>query len=230
MKRLKDTAIEVVAATVPVTLVVIILHFSLVHFPTEFLVRFLIGAVMVTIGLSFFLYGVHIGLLPVGEHIGSIVTKSGKIWLVIAFSATLGILVTVAEPNVRVLALQFDTVSGGEISKNLLILTIALGAAFYLVLGLLRIIKGIPVGYLFLITYCLIFLAILFAPAKYVPLAFDSGGVTTGAVTVPFFLALGAGVTSALGGSRSSTDSFGLIGLSSAGTILVVLLLGVMLG
>ena len=230
MNYLKETALEVVYAVLPITIVVIILQYTLIFLPTELFVRFLLGTVMVTLGLIFFLMGVHIGLLPVGELIGASLPKSGKVSLVVFFGFLLGFVVTVAEPDVRVLAIQVDLVSGGEISSNLLIYTVALGVAIFVALAMVRIIYNISITYLLMAGYGLIFLLAAFTPSRYVPISFDAGGVTTGPMAVPFILALGVGVASVLRGKTASSDGFGLVALASIGPVLAVLMLGVIFG
>jgi hypothetical protein len=230
MKNIKETIHEVVYAVLPVTIVVIILQFTLLWLPLEIFLQFLVGAVMVSVGLIMFLFGAHLGLLPIGEMIGSSLPKMGKAWLVVFFGALLGFVVTVAEPDVRVLATQVDLVSGGEISKNLLIYTVAMGVAIFVGLAMLRIILSVPITYLLVAGYGVVFLLAAFTPAHFVPISFDAGGVTTGPMTVPFILALGVGVATVLGGKSTSTDGFGLVALASIGPILAVLILGVIFG
>ncbi|GAE33303.1 DUF1538 domain-containing protein [Halalkalibacter akibai] len=230
MQNIKDTVKEVVYAIIPLSLVVIVLQITIIGMPTEVFVQFLIGVVMVSIGLILFLLGVHIGLLPVGEMIGAALPKMGKAWLVVFFGFLLGFVATVAEPDVRVLALQVDIVSDGVISSNLLIYTVALGVAIFVGLAMLRILLKIPITYLLIGGYGLVFLLASFTPAHFVPISFDAGGVTTGPMTVPFILALGVGVASVLRGKSASTDGFGLVALASIGPILAVLMLGVVYG
>jgi hypothetical protein len=192
--------------------------------------QFLVGLVMVTVGLTLFLWGVQVAMLPIGELIGASLPKMGKAWLVVFFGILLGFAATVAEPDVRVLAMQVDQVSGGDISKNLLIYTVAAGVAFFVGLAMLRIILSIPITYLLVTGYALVFLLAAFTPNHFVPVSFDAGGVTTGPMTVPFILALGVGVASVLGGKTASADGFGLVALASIGPILAVMLLGIFYG
>jgi hypothetical protein len=230
MQSIKDISSEIIYAVLPLTVVVIILQFTLIWLPFEVFVQFLIGVVMVTIGLILFLIGVHLGLLPIGEMIGSALPKTGKISLVVLFAFLMGFVVTVAEPDVRVLATQIDLVSQGEISKNLLILVVALGVAIFVGLAMLRIILSIPITYVLVVGYGLVFLLAAFTPPNFVPISFDAGGVTTGPMTVPFILALGVGVARVLGGKSTSADGFGLVALASIGPVLAVMLLGVIFG
>lgn len=230
MQSIKDTIHEVIFAVLPVTVVVFILQFTLIWLPMEVFLQFLVGLVMVTVGLILFLVGVHLGLLPIGEMIGSALPNTGKASLVILFGFLMGFVVTVAEPDVRVLATQIDLVSQGEISKNLLIFVVALGVAIFVGLAMLRIILNIPIHYILIIGYGLIFILAAFTPPHFVPISFDAGGVTTGPMTVPFILALGVGVARVLGGQSASADGFGLVALASIGPVLAVMLLGVIFG
>ncbi|WP_368505131.1 DUF1538 domain-containing protein [Alkalihalophilus sp. As8PL] len=230
MQNIKDTVKEVVYAIIPLSLVVIVLQFTMIGMPMEMFMQFIMGVIFVSIGLILFLLGVHIGLLPVGEMIGSALPKMGKAWLVVFFGFLLGFVATVAEPDVRVLAIQVDLVSDGIISRNILIYTVALGVAIFVGLAMLRILLNFPITYLLVGGYGLVFLLAAFTPAQFIPISFDAGGVTTGPMTVPFILALGVGVASVLRGKSASTDGFGLVALASIGPILAVLVLGVIYG
>jgi len=230
MESIKETVLEIVFAVLPITVLVIILQFTLIGLPLEVFLQFLIGVVMVSVGLILFLIGVHLGLLPMGEMIGAALPNTGKISLVVLFAFLMGFVVTVAEPDVRVLATQIDVVSQGEISKNLLIFVVALGVAIFVGLAMLRIILKIPITYILVVGYGLIFLLAAFTPPNFVPISFDAGGVTTGPMTVPFILALGVGVARVLGGKSTSADGFGMVALASIGPVLAIMLLGVIFG
>ncbi|ADU30511.1 DUF1538 domain-containing protein [Evansella cellulosilytica] len=230
MQDLKDTIKEVIYAVLPLTIVVIILQFTIIWLPLEAFLQFLIGVVLVSVGLVLFLLGVHVGLLPVGEMIGSTLPKTKKLSIILFFGFLLGFVVTVAEPDVRVLALQVDQVSGGEISRNILVYSVALGVGIFVMLAMLRIVFNISITYLLVAGYGIVFLLAAFTPASFIPISFDAGGVTTGPMTVPFILALGVGVASVIRGKTSSSDSFGLVALASIGPIIAVLILGVIYG
>lgn len=227
MHDIKETIREVLLAVLPITTVVVVLQFALLRLPAAIFFQFLIGLVMVTIGLILFLIGVQVGLLPLGELIGAALPRTGKAWLVVFFGFILGFAATVAEPDVRVLAMQVDLVSEGEISRHLLVNTVALGVGIFVGLAMLRIILDVPITHLLMAGYGLVFLLAAFTPVHYLPISFDAGGVTTGPLTVPFILALGVGVASVLRGKTASTDGFGLVALASIGPILAVMLLGV---
>ncbi len=230
MESLKKTALEVVLAVLPVTVVVVLLQLAIIRLPWVDFAQFLVGVVMVTAGLILFLLGVHFGLLPIGELIGSLLPRLGKVWLVVFFGFLFGFVVTVAEPDVRVLALQVDLVSGGDISRNLLVYAVALGVALFVGISMMRIIFNVPLTYLLIVGYGIVFAMAALSPSHFMPLSFDAGGVTTGPLTVPFVLALGVSVATVMGGRSASADGFGLIALASIGPILTVMLLGVIFG
>jgi hypothetical protein len=173
---------------------------------------------------------VHIGLLPIGEMIGSALPRMGRVWLIVLISFVLGFVVTVAEPDVRVLANYVDTVSDGEVNRHLLIYTVALGLAIFVGLAVLRIIFDIPIKYLLTGGYLLIFGLAYFVPEQFVSISFDAGGVTTGPLAVPFILAYGIGVAAVLGGRKTTDSGFGLVALASIGPVLAVLILGIIYG
>nr|PZN04721.1 MAG: DUF1538 domain-containing protein [Bacillota bacterium] len=225
--NIKDTAKEVFLAVAPIAALVILLQVTLARLPAEVFMNFIGGAVLVMLGLTLFLLGVNVGFLPIGEMIGSSLVTKGKLWLILVAGFVLGFVVTVAEPDVQVLAQQVDSVTNGSISKLAVVSFIALGVGIFVALALLRIFLDIPIKYLFIAGYILAFAVALFSVPEFVPVAFDSGGVTTGPMTVPFILALGVGVASVIGKKNASSDSFGLVGLASLGPILAVLLMGV---
>ncbi|WAA13536.1 DUF1538 domain-containing protein [Fervidibacillus halotolerans] len=227
MENIKETILEVVKSVLPITMIIFILQFTIIWLPLEMFLQFLIGVMMVSIGLILFLLGVNIGLEKVGEFIGAALPKTKKISVVIFFGFLLGVIVTVAEPDVRVLATQVDIVSGGDIPKSILILSVGLGVGIFTVLALLRIVFNWNMALLLAIGYGFVFLLAPFTPASFVPISFDSGGVTTGPLTVPFILSLGIGIVNVVKGKSASSDGFGLVGLASIGPILAVLLLGV---
>lgn len=226
----KENLKEVSLAVLPITLVVILLQVFFVSLPWETFAPFLIGTAMVLSGLFLFLQGVKIGLLPMGEAVGSELPKHGSLFFLLFFAFVLGFVVTVAEPDVRVLALQVEHVSAGMIGSNLLILTVALGVAFFVALAMLRIVFRVPIAWLYGVSYLLIIALSYVTPEAFVPVAFDSGGVTTGPVTVPFILALGMGTVSVMGGRSSFGDGFGLVGLASIGPVIGLMILGMIYG
>ncbi len=227
VKEVKDTIREVLSAIVPITTVVIVLHLTLIKLPPNVFGQLLIGAIFVFLGMFFFLYGVNIGLLPMGRLLGSELPAKGSIVFFVIASFLLGMAITVADPDVMVLANQVASVSDGEISRLLLILVVAIGMGFFITVAMVRIVLGVPIKYLLAGGYGLLLVLSLFAPANFVPISFDSGAVATGPLIVPFVLSLGLGTASVLQGRSPLQDGFGLMGLASLGPILAVMLLGV---
>lgn len=223
----KETVNEVVRSVLPITAAVILLQITVVRQPwSEFLI-FLFSVLMTMAGLTLFLIGVKESLLAIGELVGKSLLQSGKLWFIVAFAIAVGFAVTVAEPGVQVLANQVDVVSGGEISRYLLVAVVALGVGIYLALAMLRVIFNILLLKLLLVGYILVFALAIFTAPEFLAVSFDAGGATTGPVTVPFILSLGVGVSAIRGSRTASQDSFGFVGLGSVGPILAVLLLGV---
>lgn len=225
--NIKETVLEVVYSILPVTILVTVLQFTIVKLPSSMFVKFIGGSIMVMLGLILFMIGVKAGFIPVGELIGSALVRKGKLRLIILFGFILGFVVTIADPDVQILAKQVSDVSQGEIGRLLLIIPVAIGLGIFLAIAFTRIFVNIPIKYFFIVGYSLAFIIGIFAPSEYFAVSFDAGGVTTGPMIVSFIVALGVGVTSVTSKKGSSGDSFGLLGLSCIGPILAVLLLGV---
>lgn len=232
MQTVKDTIWEVVYAILPITLLVLVLQYTLIWLPFESVLQFLIGVIFVSVGLVLFLIGVHIGLLPVGEMIGSALPKTGKVWMILFFSFVLGFAVTVAEPDVHVLAGYVDQVSDGSIAKWTLIIPVAIGLGVFVSLSMARIILRISIKWVLIAGYSIVFALASspWMPADFIPISFDAGGVTTGPMAVPFILAFGVGVASVLRSDDKAADGFGLVALASIGPLIAVLLLGIFYG
>ena len=182
---------------------------------------FLMGAVLLVVGMLFFNVGVDLSMTPMGERVGTIMTKSKSLIIVILISFIMGFVITVSEPDLQVLAQQVPSV------PNLtLILAVAAGVGTFLVFALLRMLFGIALPRLLVLFYVIIFALTLFVPADFLAVAYDSGGVTTGPMTVPFIMAFGIGVSAIRNDKHAADDSFGLVAMCSIGPILAVLLLG----
>jgi hypothetical protein len=227
---MKDVWRETRQAVLPLAAVVLILQTLVLSMPFAVIARFVLGAAMVMAGLLLFLKGVRIGLLPMGQAIGAELPKKATLGWLLVLAFVLGFAVTVAEPDVRVLAYQVDYVSGGEIGRSLLVLSVALGVGISVALAMLRILLGVPIAWILAAGYAGVLVLSFFVPASFLPVAFDAGGVTTGPVTVPFILALGIGVVSVLGGRTAIGDGFGIVGIASIGPIVGVMLLGILYG
>ncbi len=225
----KKTCIEVLKAISPIVLVILLVEIIFIGISPESLARFLIGTLMVAFGFVFFLSGVKIGLLPMGEAIGSELPKSASLLLIIGIAFVFGFFATVAEPDVQVLSSMIDIASNGEIGRGMLLGIIGIGVGFFVAMAMLRIVLGVPIAYLLAAGYIAVIMLAIWIPPTYLAISFDAGGVTTGPLTVPFILALGLGVSSVLGGRSKLSDGFGLIGLASIGPILGVMVMGVLI-
>ena len=211
---------EALASVLPITLIVLFLCFTAAPVPTDVLLAFLMGAVLLILGMGLFTLGADTAMLPIGERVGAQMTKSRKLWVVVSVSLLIGIIVTISEPDLQVLAGQVP-----GIPNAVLIGAVAVGVGIFLVVALLRILFQIPLNGLLIASYIVIFALAAFAPKDFLAVAFDSGGVTTGPMTVPFIMALGLGVSSTRSDGKAGEDSFGLVALCSIGPILAVLVL-----
>ncbi|MGN0625581.1 MAG: DUF1538 domain-containing protein [Oscillospiraceae bacterium] len=220
-KKLKEKIQESFSSVIPITLIVLLLCTTAAPMPLETLMLFLTGAALLVVGMGFFTLGADMAMMPIGQQAGEHLTRTRKLWLIIFACFFIGIVITVAEPDLQVLARQTPAVP-----DMVLILTVAVGVGLFLVLAFLRILFRWKLSYLLLFFYAVIFLLAFFVPDSFLAVAFDSGGVTTGPVTVPFIMALGLGLTSVRSDKGAEDDSFGLIALCSIGPVLSVLILG----
>jgi hypothetical protein len=219
---------EALFSVLPITILVIILNFTFVPLETTTFFRFIIGSVAIIIGLTIFLFGVDSGITPIGNTMGTAIVKSNKILIVIIAGLLLGFFISIAEPDLHILAGQVDFASSGLITKDSIVLVVSAGIALMLAFGLSRIVYNLPLNKLLLIIYGIIFILALFTTPEFLAISFDASGATTGALTVPFILALAMGVSKLKKNSKSSEeDSFGLVGLASAGAIVGVLIMSV---
>lgn len=222
----KETFKEVVQAVLPLTLTVLLLML-VIGLNSDMILSFFTGAFMVIAGMVLFLMGVKLGMLPIGESIGSELPKHNSLLFIVAVAFALSFMATLAEPDVRVLSTMIDSVSNNNISRNTLILSIAMGVGFFVSVSMLRIVYGIPIKYLLTVSYLVVIVLSFFTNPEYLAIAYDAGGVTTGPMTVPVILALGIGTVSVLGEKSELSEGFGLIGLASIGPIISVMLIGV---
>lgn len=212
---------ESVASVLPITLIVAALCLFFIPISSGLMLSFLIGSVMIILGMGLFSLGSDISMSQIGNHIGSKMTKSRKLWLILLLSFILGFIITLAEPDLQVLASNTPA-----IDTTVLIITVSVGVGLFLLVSMLRILFSIPLKWLLILFYGAIFVIAAFSDPNFLAVAFDSGGVTTGPITVPFIMALGVGVASIRSDEKAKSDSFGLVALCSIGPILAVLLLG----
>lgn len=216
---------EVIMAVFPITFIVVLLNFTLTPLQTSVLIRFAIGAVLVIAGLSTFLTGVELSITPIGKMLGAGIAKTNKINILLIAGILLGFIISIAEPDLHILAGEVDTITSGALSKLNLVLIVSAGIAVMMSMGLLRIVYNVPLYFILIGIYSLIFLMSLFVPREFLAIAFDASGATTGALTVPFILAMAIGISDLKKDIKASEkDSFGLVAITSTGAILTVLM------
>ncbi|MBR7117434.1 MAG: DUF1538 domain-containing protein [Clostridia bacterium] len=223
LKKIKESLVSVV----PIVAIVFVLNLTpLVNFTNEEIIAFLVSAVFLIVGISLFNQGADLAMTPIGEHIGSGLSKLKSLALLISVCFLMGILITVAEPDLTVLANQVSAIIDGTV----LILTVGIGVGLFLAIAVMKIVFRKPLSSMLMFFYLLLFafsaILIELGGRSLIPLSFDSGGVTTGPITVPFIMALGVGIASTIGGKNAGENSFGLIALCSVGPMLAVLILG----
>ncbi|WP_026073917.1 DUF1538 domain-containing protein [Acetivibrio cellulolyticus] len=228
MSTITDKFREVTLALLPISLIVLILNFTIAPLGIPLLIRFFVGVFITIIGLSIFLLGVDIGITPIGNLLGSFLTKSNKIWIVGIAGIILGFFVSVAEPDLYILAGQVEFVTSGLISKLSIVVVVSIGIAVMLAVGLIRIVYNIPLFKILTVLYFIIFILTFFTSSEFLAISFDASGATTGALTVPFILALALGVSRLKKDSNASeNDSFGLVAIASTGAIISVLIMSI---
>ncbi|MCC8098487.1 MAG: DUF1538 domain-containing protein [Clostridiales bacterium] len=212
---------EAVSSVLPITVVVAVLCFCFIPISTGLMLSFLVGSLLLIVGIGLFTLGADMAMSPIGMHIGAKMTKSRRLWLILLLSFVLGVAVTLAEPDLQVLA---GNVPG--IDTTVLMWTVSVGVGLFLMLCMLRALFHIPLRTLLLLSYGLVFLLAACSDLDFLAVAFDAGGVTTGPMTVPFIMALGVGITAIRSDENAKSDSFGLVALCSVGPVLAVLILG----
>ncbi len=219
--KLKEKLTESLQAVLPIVCIVMILCFSVAPISPSILLCFLMGAVMIVLGLMFFTLGAETSMSPMGEKVGAAMTRTKRLWIIVPVSFILGFIITISEPDLQVLAQQVPSIPNATI-----VLAVAMGVGIFLVVALLRMLFSIPLNYLLVGCYVVVFVLTIFVPNTFWAVAFDSGGVTTGPMTVPFIMALGVGISAIRSDRHAANDSFGLVALCSVGPILAVLILG----
>ena len=221
-EKLKEKIHESLSSVLPITLIVLILSVVLVPLEIGTVALFLMGAVLLIVGMGFFQLGAEISMTPLGQGVGSRIFKNNSVVIIIAICFLMGAVITISEPDLQVLANQV-----ASIPNEVLIWTVALGVGIFTAIAVVRILFHISLAKMLTVFYSLLFLLSFFTPSDFVAVAFDSGGVTTGPMTVPFIMALGVGVSAIRSDRHAADDSFGLVALCSVGPILAVLILGI---
>ena len=221
---------EVTMALSPLVVVFLIFKFIFLDISFEKVVTILKGMGLSLVGLSLFLQGVHVGFLPTGTLLGEQIANMDYLWLAIPIGIMLGFVATIAEPAVRILNYQVEEVSGGYVTKNVMLITISIGVALSVGLAMARVIYGIPLLYILFPGYILALILIRYSPSTFVSVAFDSGGVATGPMTVTFIMAMTVGLASGIEGRDPLVQGFGMISMVALAPILAVLILGIIFG
>ena len=229
MHKLWDSCKEVLVSVLPMTVLIILLAVTIVPVTPEMMVTFIGGSIMLMFGLTLFLFGAELSMQEVGRRVGTYMVKRRSLVIFIVLAFLIGLALTIAEPDIQVLADQFAGASGGAMSRHMLLVVFGIGVGALLVVALLRIVFHVKLTYVFTIGYIIAFTLAFFSNQSIVPIAFDSGGATTGPLSVPLLLALGTGVASNIRSDKETGDqSFGIVGIASLGSITALLVLGVM--
>lgn len=212
-----------VKSILPITLIILGISIASLNWDLiNILPSFLIGALLLIVGMTFFNLGVDISMVEIGSKIGTNLTKKKTVPLILMFSFIIGFIVTIAEPDLSVLASQVPT-----ISSDLLINSVGLGVGIFLLIAVFRLLFQFNYSIILALFVVITFILAFFSPVEFVPLAFDAGGVTTGPLSVPFIIALGAGLAFKRRDRKKKEDTFGMISFCSIGPVIVVLILGI---
>lgn len=218
LKKFKESSLSIL----PIMCIVLILAVTIVPMSWQIIVQFIISCILLIFGMTLFTHGADTAMIPIGQHIGGYLSKSGKLWFMLLCGFVLGVLITIAEPDLSVLADQV-----ASINSWIIIAVVGVGVGTFMMLAVLRAVYQIPLPIILAVSYGLTFLIACFVPAEFAPLSFDSGSVTTGPISVPFLMSFGLGLAAVRSSkSNSGDESFGLVALGSAGPILAVMLMG----
>lgn len=229
MVELRNRLMEVVRSVGPLVGLIFVLQITIVRAPIGVFVQFLVGAVFIIGGLLLLFLGVDLGILPMGRFIGAEVPRKGSVALIVGLGFAIGFATTLAEPDVVVLARQVDTASNGTIDGTLVHFMTGAGAALFTALAMARVVYGGSLRVLLSTAIAVAILLSFVAPPAFVALAYDAGSVTTGVLTAPVVIAVAVGLSSVLAGRSTVSDGFGILGLTSIGPIIVMLIVGLFL-
>ena len=226
--KLLQTVKETFLSSLPLAVIIVIcLLIAPLNSFSDYL-KIIVGYVCVVIGQSLFLVGLETSILPIGRMVGGSFAQYNKLAFVLSFGFVFGLLATVAEPALSVLAKQISSIMP-LVNSTLFIWITGTGIGIGVAIALVRIVKNFSIKWVFAILYTLVFLLVIFAPNEFIALAFDGSGATTGDVSVPFILALGLGISATFSKSKTNDDSLGIIGIASAGPIVAVLAYGIII-
>lgn len=221
LNKLKESAISVI----PIAIVVLILGFTISPLSSYDIIKFIISTILLIFGMALFGVGADSAMFTIGTSIGGNLSKSRKFFMLLILAFLLGFIITLAEPDLSVLAGQVIS-----INKWLFILVVSLGVGLFLALAVLRIIFQVKLNILLIISYLIVFVLMIFTPSGYLPVSIDAGAVTTGPISVPFIMAFGMGISAVRSGKPDENDSFGIIALTSVGPLITTQLLCIIAG
>ncbi len=231
MNLLFEKAKEVTRTLLPVVILVLLLCFTIVDVETDVFIRFIVGSVLLLIGLSIFLWGVDLAMNPIGENMSHEIATSRSPYKIAILSFFLGFLITVAEPDLLILGSQIEEASGGTLNASIIVYLVSIGVGIMVSLGVFRLLRDKPPYNVFMaIAYGIFFVLAFFVSEEFLAISFDASGATTGALTTPFVLALSLGLSTVKGGKSARENSFGLVGIMSAGPILAVIIMSIISG
>lgn len=222
-EQLKNKITQALSAVLPITVIVLLLSFTLCPMPTGTMVLFVLGAALLILGMGFFSLGADMAMMPMGTELGRQISKSDKLYKILGICFVMGVAITIAEPDLQVLAKQVPGVP-----DMVIILTVAVGVGVFLVISVIKDIFNLSLRSILIFFYTAVFVLSFFVPKEFLSVAFDSGGVTTGPITVPFIMALGIGIAS-MKKDSDEEDNFGLVALGSIGPIITILIMGIVL-
>lgn len=222
---------EVLISVLPIFVIIILFSLTLTPLETHVIIQFIIGTLLMIIGMPVFLLGIDISISPIGEQISGVLTKTNKLWIILLGGGFFGFVVSIAEPDLHILANQVRSVTQGNFNSALMILLVSLGIGLMVLFGMLRIIKNILLKRFMTLVYLIILVLGVFSQPDFLAIAFDASGSTTGAVSVPFILALSAGISNMTkSNEKEENDGFGMLGIASTGAIIAVLAQGILSG
>jgi hypothetical protein len=228
MLQIKEKFKEIFYAVIPIVVVVLLLHFTITPLGKDILIKFLLGTVFVLIGMPLFLMGVDLSITPMGEKVSGSLLKRKSLFPIILGGIIIGFSVTIAEPDLHILAGQVKDITLGSMDSNLMVILVSVGVGLMVVLALVRVIKGVLLNILMTVIYLVIFVLAIFSDPEFLAVAFDASGSTTGSISVPFLLALSVGVSNLTRRKgNEESDSFGMLGIASTGAIIAVLAQGI---
>lgn len=226
--EIEEVLLEVLAALGPLVLLFAVFQVFFLKLPRRYVLNLVKGLFLSFLGLVLFLQGVKVGFLPAGTRMGEILGGFSPRWVLVPIGFVLGFVATIAEPAVRILSYEIEKTSGGSIRSRTILWTLAFGVAFFVALGMLRILCGVPIHYFLVPGYLVAVVMLKFASPTFISIAFDAGGVATGPMTVTFVMAMAVGVASVMEGRSPILDGFGLIALVALAPIVAVMGFGLL--